>query len=161
MENPLGKNSRTARKGHKNFLNCTLKTTGIVTRDHGNGINYSHIAAVLNACPTLDDRDVKRMFVENAKITHKDEVATKDAMDGLAKTCGAAMCSSCVYVGMETPVEVSRYRIARDQAELEAIDVHKALLLAHQDVAAIEAQNGLTPQTTELRVVHPSQEAVS
>jgi hypothetical protein len=158
MENPFSKNSRTARKGHKNFLNCALKNTVINARAQGNNRNYSYIQAILVECPTLDGGG--EISVENTNTTHKDAAAVKNALSGLAKTCGAAMCSSCVYVGMETPVEVSRYRIARDQAELEAIDIHKALLLAHQDVAAIEAQNGLA-QTVELHIIPTAQEEIS
>lgn len=122
--------ARQQRRGVKNFRNCALKS------DKG----FLHVGsgrlavAELSDCPTLSDKEMGPIQVTEYIDYRGPEKPLRVAQGQLEKFCGSSVCADCVYVGMETPVQVNLHRTEQAETALQAIEAQKAVLLAEAEL---------------------------
>ncbi len=137
--NPFSNRAVRQRRGAKNFRNCNLKTTDTAIRSARNiNLGPLRVVSTLEQCPTIEDRGMKAIQTEATNITSgKPEAQAANAQKRLERFCGTSICADCVYVGMETPVQVNLYRKEEALSRVAVAEAQKAALLAEAEVNAL------------------------
>lgn len=83
----------------------------------------------------LVDRDKEPFTVQRRAlyVEHR-KSALKEATKEVSDFCGASICSTCVYVDMESLVEVNNYRTAKLVSERQALEAQAALNEARREL---------------------------
>lgn len=123
--------SRSAKaqdQGKNNFAKCRLKELDTSIVGFNDVFWDSRITITVEDCPTMQDRDLAPYsFNRSTRNTGERTRALKVITEEMTTFCGASICNNCVYVGMESPVEVSRYRTSKLVAERETLEAQAAL----------------------------------
>ncbi len=136
--NPLSHASRSARRGVKNFRNCQLKTVNTTTSKAASVALFT-TKAELVTCPQMEDDGSGKITLPSRDL-YTPERSVKNAQKRLERVCGASICANCVYVGLETPVQVSVYRTEVTDAKRVAIEAQLELAQATLALKAVEGQ---------------------
>lgn len=138
--NPLGINERRARKGKRSFRSCNVKDVRQVIKSSGS----LRVNAVLFDCPTMQDKGMSPISVQNTNILTENEArAAANARGILESYCGRYVCADCIYAGAESMVEVNTRRRLNSEAELEALQAQKLALEARAEVEALVKSTGV------------------